>query len=301
MADLCIAPFSGRGPILAFLARVGGDAASATLVRSTLPVVYAVVVPDLPLTSLKVGSSQSTRSTEHPRLWWLLQFEGRAPPPKKWKPEGRQRGRFPNYFLVACTAHGPGLSVTPTIAPVTSRSMCRRSSRGPAISNSSVATGVSRTGFAYGQIAAGCGVPGQFDFECSSLAPHFRDGVCGKGVAGNYAVEFFWSENNVRARSLRRQLREAREKSIPSGLRGQYPEMIHVFIADGRTHGLSGGNREQGVSVVALGHRLVAARHGIVYLHAEALQRPDRQRLVGEDYRERCVAGEPLRVDLLAP
>jgi len=51
----------------------------------------------------------------------------------------------------------------------------------------------------------------------------------------------------------------------------------------------------------ALGHWLVAARHGIVYLHAEALQRPDWQRLVGEDDRERCVASEPLRVYLLAP
>jgi hypothetical protein len=61
-----------------------------------------------------------------------------------WK--ARQRGRLSNYFLVACTAHSPGLSVIPTIDPVASRSMCRRSSRGPAISNSSVATGVSRTG-----------------------------------------------------------------------------------------------------------------------------------------------------------
>jgi hypothetical protein len=33
----------GGCPILAFFARVGGDAAAATLVRSTPPVVYAVV------------------------------------------------------------------------------------------------------------------------------------------------------------------------------------------------------------------------------------------------------------------
>ena len=33
--------------MLAFFARVGGDAAGATLVRSTPPVVYAVVVPAL--------------------------------------------------------------------------------------------------------------------------------------------------------------------------------------------------------------------------------------------------------------
>jgi hypothetical protein len=37
----------GGCPILAFFARVGGDAAGATLVRSTPPVVYAVVVPAL--------------------------------------------------------------------------------------------------------------------------------------------------------------------------------------------------------------------------------------------------------------
>jgi hypothetical protein len=37
----------GGSPILAFFARVGGDAAGATLVRSTPPVVYAVVVPAL--------------------------------------------------------------------------------------------------------------------------------------------------------------------------------------------------------------------------------------------------------------
>ena len=37
----------GGCPILAFFARVGGDAAGATLVRSTPPVVYAVVVPVL--------------------------------------------------------------------------------------------------------------------------------------------------------------------------------------------------------------------------------------------------------------
>src|ERR1700687_775975 len=37
----------GGCPILAFFARVGGDAAGATLARSTPPVVYAVVVPAL--------------------------------------------------------------------------------------------------------------------------------------------------------------------------------------------------------------------------------------------------------------
>jgi len=37
----------GGCPILTFFARVGGDAAGATLVRSTPPVVYAVVVPAL--------------------------------------------------------------------------------------------------------------------------------------------------------------------------------------------------------------------------------------------------------------
>jgi hypothetical protein len=45
-------------PILAFCARVGGDAAGATLVRSTLPVVYAVVVPAL----RKVREGRGTRS-----------------------------------------------------------------------------------------------------------------------------------------------------------------------------------------------------------------------------------------------
>jgi hypothetical protein len=40
----------GGCPILAFFARVGGDAAGATLVRSTPPVVYAVVVPAPPPT-----------------------------------------------------------------------------------------------------------------------------------------------------------------------------------------------------------------------------------------------------------
>jgi hypothetical protein len=47
---------------------VGGDAAGATLVRSTPPVVYAVVVPAL-FAYAKDG---------HPHLWWLLQFESRA-------------------------------------------------------------------------------------------------------------------------------------------------------------------------------------------------------------------------------
>ena len=37
----------GGCPILAFFARVGGDAAGATLVRPTPAVVYAVVVPAL--------------------------------------------------------------------------------------------------------------------------------------------------------------------------------------------------------------------------------------------------------------
>ena len=41
----CLIPTVGL--ILAFFARVGGDAAGATLVRSTPPVVYAVVVPTL--------------------------------------------------------------------------------------------------------------------------------------------------------------------------------------------------------------------------------------------------------------
>jgi hypothetical protein len=41
---LCIASFPGRVSHPAFLARVGGDAASVTFVGSTLPVVYAVVV-----------------------------------------------------------------------------------------------------------------------------------------------------------------------------------------------------------------------------------------------------------------
>ena len=56
----------GGWPILAFLARacpelverVGGDAAAATLVRSTLPVVYAVVVPAL----RKVREGRGARS-----------------------------------------------------------------------------------------------------------------------------------------------------------------------------------------------------------------------------------------------
>jgi hypothetical protein len=58
----------GGCPILAFFARVGGDAAGATLVRSTPPVVYAVVVPAL-FAYAKTGD---------PHLWWLLQFESRA-------------------------------------------------------------------------------------------------------------------------------------------------------------------------------------------------------------------------------
>jgi len=36
-----------------------------------------------------------------------------------------------DYFRVACTGHSPGLIVIPMIAPCASRSMCRRSSRGP--------------------------------------------------------------------------------------------------------------------------------------------------------------------------
>ena len=47
VAHLCIHHPHGGCPILAFFARVGGDAAGATLVRSTPPVVYAVVVPAL--------------------------------------------------------------------------------------------------------------------------------------------------------------------------------------------------------------------------------------------------------------
>ena len=47
----------GGCPILAFFARVGGDAAGATLVRSTLPVVDAVVVPAL----RKVREGRGTR------------------------------------------------------------------------------------------------------------------------------------------------------------------------------------------------------------------------------------------------
>ena len=91
--------------------------------------------------------------------------------------------------------------------------------------------------------------------------------------------------------------REAHPKRFPRPIS---PD-VHIFIADGRTHDLSGRSSEQSVSVVALGHRLVAARHGIVYLHAEALQRPDRQRLVGEDHRERCVASEPFGFICLRP
>lgn len=59
---------------------------------------------------------------------------------------------------------------------------------------------------AHRQIVAGGGVPGRLDFERSSLASHLCDGVRGKGIAGNYAVEFLRSEDNVRARSPRRQL-----------------------------------------------------------------------------------------------
>jgi len=44
----CTIPTEGC-PILAFSARVGGDAAGATFVRSTITVVYAVVVPALRL------------------------------------------------------------------------------------------------------------------------------------------------------------------------------------------------------------------------------------------------------------
>jgi hypothetical protein len=60
---------------------VAGDAASATFVRSTLPVVDTVAVP-APSTSLRAGSSQSTRRTGHPLLGWLQQFEGRSTPPR---------------------------------------------------------------------------------------------------------------------------------------------------------------------------------------------------------------------------
>ena len=48
----------GACPILAFFARVGGDAAGATFVRSTLPVVDAVVVPAL----RKVREGRGTRA-----------------------------------------------------------------------------------------------------------------------------------------------------------------------------------------------------------------------------------------------
>jgi hypothetical protein len=44
-----------------------GDAACATFVRSTPPVVDAVVVP-APSTSLRAGSSQSTRRMGHPPI-----------------------------------------------------------------------------------------------------------------------------------------------------------------------------------------------------------------------------------------
>src|SRR5579862_9230699 len=69
----------GGCPILAFFARArelakgaGGDAAAATLVRSTPPpcVCHRPTRP-----------SQSTRRTGHPLPWWLLQFESRARPP----------------------------------------------------------------------------------------------------------------------------------------------------------------------------------------------------------------------------
>src|SRR5580704_17537167 len=106
-AHLCIASFPRRVPILAFFGTacpehaegVGGDAACATFVRSTLPVVAAVVVP-APSTALcrkspllaqttrekwgtrdfhfrwwakgpwalRAGSSQSTRSMGHPPI-----------------------------------------------------------------------------------------------------------------------------------------------------------------------------------------------------------------------------------------
>jgi energy-coupling factor transporter ATP-binding protein EcfA2 len=47
VTHLCIAPFPRRVPHPCAFSRVGGDAAGATLVRSTPPVVYAVVVPAL--------------------------------------------------------------------------------------------------------------------------------------------------------------------------------------------------------------------------------------------------------------
>jgi hypothetical protein len=62
VAHLCIAPFHGGCPILAFFARVGGDAAGATLVRSTPPVVYAVVVP-----APSTGSGQALRKVREGR------------------------------------------------------------------------------------------------------------------------------------------------------------------------------------------------------------------------------------------
>jgi hypothetical protein len=60
----------GGRPILAFFARVGGDAAGATFVRSTLPVVDAVGVPAL----------RKVREGRGPARWWLLQFESRPRP-----------------------------------------------------------------------------------------------------------------------------------------------------------------------------------------------------------------------------
>jgi len=57
VVNLCVAHSHGGCPILALFARVGGDAARATCVRSTLPVVYAVVAPAL----RKVREGQATR------------------------------------------------------------------------------------------------------------------------------------------------------------------------------------------------------------------------------------------------
>jgi hypothetical protein len=64
VAHLCIAPPHGGCPILAFFARVGGDAARTTLVRSTLLVVYAVVLPAL----RKVREGRGTRAVAAPAV-----------------------------------------------------------------------------------------------------------------------------------------------------------------------------------------------------------------------------------------
>jgi hypothetical protein len=122
---------------------------------------------------------------------------------------------LPDYFRVARTGHSPGLIVIPNdravrvaigVQPVLSR---------PGNFEFVGCDWSQQNRLAHRQIVAGGGVPGQFDFERSSLASHLRDGVRGKGIAGNYAVEFLRSEDKVRARSLRRQLGETGEKGVP--------------------------------------------------------------------------------------